>query len=390
MKQTEQPRHGGTSKHLFRSIAVGLIACAAAEAAAQNSYTVIDLTPSAGNAVAEGLTGGVAAGYAGAGIFTSLTRATLWDGAASADLHPGQWVDDSVTGAVGRSAILGSGDGLQAGWATGPLTGNRSVPVLWRGSAASATVLTIPFLSASGLATATDGIQVVGNGTPYIKDGTALGPARGVVWDAATGAGTDLGDAGNGAQVYGVGAGKQVGYVMKNQANAAVWSGSSRSLVVLHPSGAVLSVANATDGARQVGYAGYDVRVRQEAAKGNKDQRFNYAFLWTGTAASAMNIHPYPMNYPVGVNLTQSYALGLNGSWIVGHATDANTFGTPAASHAIVWDELFQSVDLNEFLPAGFVGAQAIAVDAQGNVAGFMSKADGTRHAVVWVRNSAQ
>ncbi len=83
--------------------------------------------------------------------------------------------------------------------------------------------------------------------------------------------------------------------------------------------------------------------------------------------------------------LSHSYALALNGSRIVGYAGDQSKFGTPAYSHAIVWDANYESVDLNAFLPAGFVGAQALAVDADGNIAGFMAKADGTRHAVLWV-----
>ena len=149
-------------------------------------------------------------------------------------------------------------------------------------------------------------------------------------------------------------------------------------------------MANDTDGARQVGYAGYDVRVRQEAAKGNKNQRFNYAFVWTGTAASALNIHPYPVNNLPGISLANSFAIALKGPWIVGYAGDQSKFGTPAYSHAIVWNENFESIDLNAFLPVGFVGAQATSVDANGNIAGFMAKADGTRHAVVWLLDAAQ
>jgi hypothetical protein len=253
------------------------------------------------------------------------------------------------------------------------------VPIAWHGSAASATKLAIPFSNAGGQALATDGSQIVGYGLALNKDGTGFTANRAIVWNATNGVGTDLGDGGNSAMAYGVGGGVQVGYVVKTIAGAALWRGTSKSLVSLAPVGSVMSVAYATDGARQVGYSGYDVRVRVEAFKGQKTARFNYAMVWTGTAASAVNIHPYPFNH--------SYAMAVNGSWIAGYASDAAAIGTPAYNHAIVWDANYQATDLNTFLPAGFIGSQALAVDAAGNVAGYMMAANGTRHAVVWVLN---
>lgn len=367
-------------------VAASLVALAASPAGAQ-SYTLIDLTPAAGNAVATEISGGIAAGYASTGIFGTAYRATLWDGVSSLDLHPSALVDDSATGAVGRSFIQGGAVGVQVGWVSGVVTAGRSAPVVWRGTAESAAFLSIPFVNFGGQAHATDGSQIVGYATGQDRDGTTIGVAQAMVWDAATGTGVSLGDGGNASIAYGVGGGVQVGYVNKGQAVAVLWRGTRQSQVSLHPRNAVVSVANATDGARQVGYAGFDIRVRQEAAKGNKDKRFTYAHVWTGTAASALNIHPYPLNNLPGINLTQSYALGINGAWIVGYAGDETKFGTPAYSHAIVWNGNFESIDLNEFLPAGFVGAQAVSVDADGNVSGFIAKADGTRHAAVWLRN---
>ncbi len=349
------------------------------------SYTLIDLSPDAGNGVATTLSGGVAAGYVASGIYGTLARATVWTDTATVDLHPAG-LDNPTTGAPGRSYILGSSGSLQVGSASGVSTANRLTPMFWRGTVDGAAFLPIPFTNFGGQAQATDGRQIVGYGIGLDRDGTTQGPAHAVVWDVATGVATDLGGDGNGAIAYGVGGGAQVGVVNKGIANAALWRGSRNSLVLLHPKNAVVSVANGTDGVRQVGYAGYDIRVRQEAAKGNKDQRFNYAFVWSGTAASGINIHPYPVNGQLGVNLTQSYALGVNGGWIVGYAGDPTKSGTPAYSHAIVWAADLSSYDLNAHLPVGFVGAQAVAVDAEGNVSGFIAKADGTRHAAVWVR----
>lgn len=367
------------------SVLVTAVLLGAFPAAFAQSYTLIDLSPDAGNGVATTLSGGAAAGYVAGGIYGTLARATVWTDTATVDLHPAG-LENPTTGNPGRSYILGSSGNLQVGSAAGPSTGNRLAPMLWRGTAETASFLTIPFTNFGGQAQATDGQQIVGYGIGLDRDGTTQGPSHAVVWDATTGAATDLGGDGNGAIAYGVGGGTQVGVVYKALANAALWRGSRGSLVLLHPKNAVVSIANGTDGARQVGYAGFDIRVRQEAAKGNKDQRFNYAFAWSGSSASGVNIHPYPVNAQPGVNLTQSYALGVNGGWIVGYAGDATKSGTPAYSHAIVWGADYSSYDLNVHLPAGFVGAQAVAVDAEGNVSGFIAKSDGTRHAAVWVR----
>ena len=363
------------------------LALMAGTAAAQ-TYTVTDLTPSAGNATATGLIPGLAGGYSSPAINGSSARALAWDSAGEVDLHPSALVDDPVTGLAGRSYIHDVAAGIQVGAGIGIPTGNRQMPVVWRNAADSAALLPIPFVNAGGVAYATDGAQIVGYATGMNRDGTTLGTSHAVVWDAATLTGTDLGDGGSGAIAYDVRGGMQAGMVIKGSASAAVWRGTARSLVVLTPKNSVLSVASATDGVRQAGYAGYDIRVRVEAAKGNKDQRFNYATVWTGTPESALNIHPYPANMMPNVNFTNSYALAMNGRWVVGYAGDQNKFSTPAYSHAIVWDADYSSIDLNAFLPAGFVGAQATGVDENGNICGYMSKADGTRHAVVWTRNA--
>ncbi len=152
--------------------------------------------------------------------------------------------------------------------------------------------------------------------------------------------------------------------------------------MIVHPKNAVVSTAYGTDGVRQVGYSGYDVRVRVEAVKGNKDARFNYATVWNGTAASAQIIHASPF--------THSYATAVNGPWIAGYGADQTKPGTPAYYHAVVWDVNFHPLDLNAYLPAGYVGSQAFAVDAHGNVAGSMVAADGTRHAVLWTLNQGR
>lgn len=349
-------------------------------AGAATSYTVVDLSGAALGS-ANAIAGGLASGYAGP--IGQVTHATVWTASGSIDVHPA-----GLGGAGSRSAIQGAAAGVQVGTVSGVATSNRQLPVAWNGTVASARLLPIPFTHFGGRAIATDGVQIVGTATGLNEEDGVVGLTHALLWDAASGTAVDLGDGGNGAVAFGVGGGKQVGYVIKGNANAAVWSGTSRSLVVIHPKNAVTSVASATDGVRQVGYAGYDVRVRREAAKGNKDARVNYATLWTGTAASAVNIHPYQaVNSPT--IFTQSYAAAIIGDVVVGHATDgALSTSSPAYNHAVVWNvATFEVVDLNAFLPAGFVGSIAYAVDAAGTIAGQMLDANGNRRACLWVPN---
>lgn len=343
---------------------------------AQTSYTAIDLTPTASGS-AQTASGGQAAGYTGATPTAFSGRATLWTGDGPIDLHPA-----FLDGAGARSQVNGFAGNLQVGIGAGTSTGNRNVPIAWRDSAASATLLNIPFTNAGGQANATDGLQIVGYAIGYNRDGTTLGSAHALIWDVATGNATDIG---TDATLYDVAGGVQVGVITKNN-YAALWRGTNKA-TSLHPKNAVVSYASGTDGVRQVGYAGFDIRVRVEAVNGNKDKRYNYAHVWTGTAASALNIHPYASNAD-GKALDHSYALKVKGQYIVGYANvSTGTTNSIGAARAIVWDSNYQATDLQAFVPAGFVTSVAYGVDESGNIAGVMTKADGTRHAVLWVPN---
>lgn len=364
-------------------IAKAVLACsvallAASPLSAQTTYTVVDLSAPGSYDTANAASGGQAAGFTAATATLSPTRAALWTGTGLTDLHPAHLLDNATAGITGRSTVTGFAGNLQVGWGIGANT-TGSVAIAWRDTAASATFLPVPFSNFGSQALGTDGKQIVGYAGMNNADGTGGLAFHAMLWDANTGAAIDLGGGSKGAQAVGVGGGQQVGYVVKTGTNAALWKGTSKSLVSLHPKNAVVSRAAATDGVRQVGSATYSVRIRQEAAKGNHDANYSYATVWTGTAASALNIHPYPFQ--------QSYATGVSGAYIVGVATDPTKTGTPAYNHAIVWDATYQATDLNAFLPAGFTGATATGVDAEGNVAGMMLAPDGRRHAIVWVPN---
>lgn len=350
--------------------------CAAGTLSAQTTYTAVDLTPLASGA-AQVASAGQAAGYTGTVPNAFIGRATLWTGDGAVDLHP-----PYLDGASARSVVNGFFGNLQVGSGAGSATGNRNVPLMWRDTAASATVMNIPFTNSGGQATATDGLQIVGSAVGLDRDGITFNTNHAVVWTVATGAAVDIG---TGATLNDVARGQQVGMVIKGLGNAAIWRGT-KAYTLLHPKNAVVSSANGTDGVRQVGYAGFDIRVRVEAVGGKKDKRFTYAYVWNGTAASGVNIHPYASNAD-GALLEHSYAMKICGPWIVGFANDPSKIYTPGYNRAMVWDASYQATDLNAFLPEGFIGSQALSVDAEGNVAGVMSKADGTRHAVLWIPN---
>jgi hypothetical protein len=364
--------------HALDSSALALVAAAllACPASAQTGYTAIDLTP-AGSGSAQTAAGGYAAGYAGSVSNAFSGRAVLWTGDGPVDLHPGFLADPGA-----RSQVNGMSAELLVGSGAGAVTGNRNAPLVWRLDTGVATQLSVPFSHFGGQANATDGVQIVGSAVGLNKDGTAIGSTHGLIWNIASGAVVDVGADAN---VFDVAGGMQVGVVTKRVANAVLWRSSSKA-TLLHPKTAALSVANGTDGLRQVGYAGFDIRVRQEAAKGNKTRRFNFAHVWTGTAASAVNIHPY-LSSADGAPLESSYAMKVKGSYVVGYATVSTGATAIGPARAIVWDAGHQATDLHAFVPAGFVSSVAYGVDENGNVAGVMTRADGSRHAVLWMRN---
>jgi hypothetical protein len=362
----------------------GIVAASAlaTQYAHAQTYTVVELAPDSIVSLANTIASGAAAGSSVYPGYPSGqgSHATLWNGSSRIDLNPAILLD-AVNGLYGFSSVSGSTDSLQVGWGYGPTLQNRYAPLAWNGTADTARILALPFTNAGGQALATDGNQIVGYGTGLNKDGSTIGPTHALVWDAATEQPVDLGTGSNGAQALGVGGGQQVGYIIKTTQNAALWTGSPKSLVVLHPQNAQASALNGTDGVNQVGWSNYSIRVRAEAANGNKDKTFAYATVWTGTAASAVTIHP---------GYTHSYAKAINGPWIVGYATEVFNTGAPSINHAIAWDSAYQATDLNAFLPTQFVSAQALSVDDQGNVAGIAFTANGARHAVIWTLDPAQ
>jgi hypothetical protein len=194
---------------------------------------------------------------------------------------------------------------------------------------------------------------------------------------------------------------------MNGQFHALLWT--SRGVVDLTPSGFMSAGAAATDGVQQVG----------QGSTGGESR----ALLWSGTASSAVDLHPAALGYiyssgasgvgggqQVGTGLVRregpyapirSHALLWTGSpesvvdlhpcgfdesdalaVAAGRQVGVGVIAGTNLTRALLWNGTADSVvDLHAFLPAGFWSSKARAIDASGNVLG---SADG--HAILWVR----
>jgi hypothetical protein len=172
-----------------------------------------------------------------------------------------------------------------------------------------------------------------------------------------------------GGIAYAIRGGRQagVGYTDIHTSHAMLWSGTAATAVDLHPAGAFYesSRVSGLEGDQQVGYAGGSIISRPQ-----------HAMLWRGTAASAVDLHP--------AGFDTSAANGTNGVQQVGSAGNG-PFHFYRGRHAMVWSGTAESaVDLHPFLPAGLTSSFATGIDAAGNVYGTAFTEDLVPHAIVW------
>jgi hypothetical protein len=143
--------------------------------------------------------------------------------------------------------------------------------------------------------------------------------------------------------------------------HAFLWAGTAASAVDLHPSGYSFSSAITVLNGVEAGY-------------GLTSDFKGHALLWSGTAASVIDIHP--------ADFTESAAIGLGGGHVVGRGQSGDR-----SYHALYWDGFTpKAVDLH---PAGFSNSYAVAVDATLQ-AGYAYLSDGiTTHAMLWSGTAA-
>jgi hypothetical protein len=312
-------------------IHLAVLALAASTASAQ--WTVTNLHPagaseSYGYAIGPAPAGIQEGGYA---TISNSPHAALWSGAAASfvDLNPSL---------ASNSAVYGVSAGQQAGIAT---VSNVQLATRWSGTAASS-----QFLSVLESSTA----YCISNGMTggYFVSGSSNIACH---WVGTTRT-TDNG----GSVVLGVDSPNRVGSVRTGSfplfgSNAVMWSGASTSATSLHPAGAANSSATSISGNQQGGRVSFTTFGP------------NHAALWTGSAASFVDLHPS--------QATASECLAVSNGVQVGDVmmVDPNDPNMNTISRASLWTGTAASwVNLHAQLPANFHTSTATGVYHSGTI----------------------
>jgi hypothetical protein len=338
-------------------------------------YTVVDLGPAGTTSFGNGAGAGQQVGFTAANSSTTITganQAALWSGSSGTliNLHPATAIT-SQANAASNGQQVGSVD---------------SDAVLWNGTADSTTILTpAGFVSAQAFAIG-DG-QQVGCGSFLVKGARGVlqpGPNHALLWQGTASSAIDLNTSSgfDSSCAFGVSGGNQVGTGTKGPNSLAVlWLGTGKSATSLHPDkGFLQSGGTAISGTQQVGW-GLTAAFIEPGVVRLPISRF-HALLWTGNKATVVDLHP------VGGPFKDTQALGVGGGKQVGVGFDSRDGGS--AQTALLWSgSAASAVSLNQFLPPGFVGARATAIDpTTGIITGSATTSQldpSAWHAVIWV-----
>ena len=318
-------------------------------ASAQQQYFSNDVTPV--GPTAGKLTGGVSGKQVGGG---NDGHAYLLTGSilTPVDLHPAGYYN---------SMALSTDDTQQCGYAYSAATfGNHAM--LWFGSALTAVDLHSMFTWT--YCAGNHNGQQVGFGERPVYFMTTQ---HAMLWYGTAASAVDLHPVGYiYSKALGVHDGQQVGYGSTlpypglpadapgyhTTSHALLWTGTAASAVDLNPAGFDASEANATNGVQQGGWVYSAVASVQHAA------------IWSGTAASFADLHP--------VGYSDSKVNALTATTQVGEGWTGPAGLPGSVRHALVWQGTADSVvDLNQYLPAGYTNGVATGVDAAGNVVGY-------------------
>ena len=207
-----------------------------------------------------------------------------------------------------ESTATGVSGGSQVGWGTPQVAGQHHA-LLWQGTAVSAIDLNPAGYGTSEAWAASGGSQV----------GWAGYAQHAMLWNGTAASYVDLHpNAWSTSFATGVSGNVQVGFVYGPNANgrhSVLWKGNAASFIDLNPAGFSTSSALAAAGDLQVGYG-----------DGGGDK----ALLWSGTAASVVNLHQFLSG--LGVYFSSSYATGVaSDGTIVGYARG------PFDYYAVLW-----------------------------------------------------
>ncbi len=328
------------------------ISCALLTLPLYAQYTSLNLTPpSGGPATLHSAAGGQQAGATG----LTISHGLLLKGTATSavDLHPAGYLNSQATSTDGSQ---------QCGY--GQIT-DLNQGILWEGAASPTINLTPSAYNQSYCFGVYHGQQI--GYAESIQYFTATQHA--LLWSGSANAFVDLHPplAFSFSKGLGIFAGQQVGTVAnvpygptntsgyETTDHAVMWSGTAASAIDLHPYGFDASAAVSTNGVQQGGW-GYSA-----AAAGGS---YLHAMMWYGSAASAVDLHP------AGWVDTRVNAMGATVQ--VGEGWTGPTYSSNSYRHALAWLGTAASViDLNQFLPTGYTNAVATGIDEVGNIAGY-------------------
>ncbi len=336
--------------------AICLLAFGASSVFAQQTFHLNDLTPPAAavgklNAAAGGKQTG-----SGRDNTSFQSHAYLFTGNSltGIDLNP-------LGFGYSQATSISDDGSQQCGYGWGNATGVR--PLLWSGSAAS--FVNLGPLSGYSLGYChgvNDGQQVgESQNLSYF-----IASSHATLWNGAASS-IDL-HPGNPLFTYSyataVKGGEQVGFQTQaglpstSEANwqmpshAVRWTGTAASAVDLHPAAFDTSRALATNGVQQGGWGYIAVSLAQ------------HALLWTGDAASVVDLHPAGYSF--------SRVNALSATTQAGDGWVGTPYGLGAVRHALAWTGSAASVvDLNQYLPVGYTHAVATGIDSTGNIVGY-------------------
>src|SRR4051812_18881998 len=261
----------------------------------------------------------------------------------------------SACGSAGGSGI---GDGVQVGIAR--FSGSRHY-VMWRGTASS--MVDLGAISEAGEVIATSGgIQVGWHGNDKYD--------HAVKWAGSATSGEDIHPGGvlRESKAFGIAGDQIIGYGLSEYYipvpyfHALLWT--SAGLMDLNPGGFADSVGLGTDGRQQVGYGARSDAIGPIIGY--------HALLWSGTADSAVDLHPAS-----GYDTTSANA--VSGGQQVGWGAVPSSIASPGWRHALLWMGSPESVvDLH---PSGLRDSEALAV-AQDRQVGWGTSIDGSTHAL--------
>jgi hypothetical protein len=202
--------------------------------------------------------------------------------------------------------------------------------------------------------------ELFGNSAVYSLDGPVAGGGALVgsqtlasLWDTATQSWSPLSPV-LFSEISGMQGGHQVGHI---GAHAALWSGTAGSAVDLHPPSSHSSTALAVWGNTQAGY--------QLLTPG----AFEHAVAWHGTAASAVDLNPSWARASVATGTAAGQQCGC-AQLSVGGAT-----------HGVLWSGSAASVvDLN---PPGYIESYIYGM-IPGQQAGQIRSTTAANHAAIW------